>query len=329
MSLPTDSSSFAAGPELSVVVTTYNRPALLLETLHSILDQTIPVDEIVVVNDGGSGDIGGLVCALDPRIVCIHQPNGGMQSARNTGIRRCRNEWIAFSDDDDLWTPNRTEHIKAIASGKRVDIIATDFSMFDATGTLVPSFFEKHRHRNPEFWATLQPTSDSVHARFDAFEPTRLLKESPFWGALLVVRRTAIEQVGGWDEGLRGIPSEDLDFVYRVSRGRSVGVIMKPTVRYRVHAGNVSHDNTRKFRGRIEVAERLRAQAKDPGEHARIAAFIQDGLQTVLWAQLHAGDVQAALDTVKKLGVGGLRPGLAIRLALSLPGHLLRRARGT
>jgi GT2 family glycosyltransferase len=322
-----DSSSRAA-PGLSVVVTTYNRHQLLLETLRSILAQTVPVDEVIVVNDGGPNEVADLVCGLDPRVVYQYQPNAGMQSARNTGVRRCRYDWVAFSDDDDLWMPARAEHVKALAARERVDIVATDFSMFDATQTLVSSFFEKHRQRDPAFWATLKRTDHPLYARFDAFEPTRLLKESPFWGAILAVRRNAIEEIGGWDEGVRGIPSEDLHFVYRVSKGRSIGLIMEPTVRYRVHAGNVSHDNTRKFKGRVEIAERLRVHAKDPREQARIAEFIHEGLQTMLWAQLHTGDVQAAVNTAKRIGLGSLSPRLALKLAIALPRHLVGRRRG-
>ncbi len=94
-------------PLVSVVVPTHNRARLLRRTLRSILAQHMVDLEVVVIDDGSTDDTGD-VAATDPRVLVIrNRESAGVSAARNRGIAAARGEWIAFCDDDDLWSPDK------------------------------------------------------------------------------------------------------------------------------------------------------------------------------------------------------------------------------
>lgn len=97
-------------PAVSVVVPLYNKAAYIKKTLASILAQTYPPDEIIVVNDGSTDDGPSLVQAIDDeRILLLHQDNQGPGNARNRGLLTAKAPYIAFLDADDEWLPNFLE----------------------------------------------------------------------------------------------------------------------------------------------------------------------------------------------------------------------------
>lgn len=308
---------------ISVVVITFNRADLLFETLRSIKSQTVSVDEIVVVDDGGSDDTEERLKEFDSEIVYVWQPNAGMQAARNLGVRTSRFEWIAFSDDDDLWKNDRCELIKSLIHEKPIDVVACDFSMFCDEETIVPSFFERHQQRYPALWDCFSRVDSTCFAVAENVPPLNLLTECPFWGSQLVVRRSAIEAIAGWDESVRGIPSEDMDFSYRIIRDRRLGLVMKPTLEYRSHRGNVSSDDTKKLLGRLKIASRLREKSLDPEEKNAISQYVREGLSTVFWSQVNDGDLAAATKTAQQLGIQRLGLRKIVKFLIAIPKYLI------
>ena len=105
-------------PEVSVVVPTHNRVALLQLTLRTILDQHGVDFDVVVVDDGSSQDVGQTVAALaDHRVRVIrHDHARGVSTARNHGAAEATGNWLAFCDDDDLWAPHKLKRQLAAAS---------------------------------------------------------------------------------------------------------------------------------------------------------------------------------------------------------------------
>ncbi|MBE9068660.1 glycosyltransferase family 2 protein [Leptolyngbya cf. ectocarpi LEGE 11479] len=106
---------------VSVVVPLYNKATYIENTVVSILSQSHPPDEIIVVNDGSTDEGPSLVQAMgDERIRLIHQENQGPGSARNRGLRAATAPYIAFLDADDEWLPNFLEtalgHLRRHAS---------------------------------------------------------------------------------------------------------------------------------------------------------------------------------------------------------------------
>lgn len=89
---------------ISVIVPVYNVEKYLRQCLDSIINQTYPHLEIILVNDGStdsSGDICDEYAALDPRVKVFHKPNGGLSSARNYGLQYVTGDYIAYVDSDD------------------------------------------------------------------------------------------------------------------------------------------------------------------------------------------------------------------------------------
>ncbi|MFW5444559.1 MAG: glycosyltransferase family 2 protein [Methylococcaceae bacterium] len=97
---------------VAVIIPTHNRRERLALAIASVLEQTRPADEIIVIDDGSSDDSSALVKNTYPMITLISQKNQGVSAARNTGINHALargrgHDWIALLDDDDLWKPEK------------------------------------------------------------------------------------------------------------------------------------------------------------------------------------------------------------------------------
>jgi glycosyltransferase involved in cell wall biosynthesis len=97
-------------PKVTVLISTYNRPDYLTETLESVVNQTMTDFEVLVINDGGV-DVGPIVDSVkDPRFIYHHRTeNQGKASCCNYGLAKARGRYIAYIDDDDIWYPNHLE----------------------------------------------------------------------------------------------------------------------------------------------------------------------------------------------------------------------------
>lgn len=92
---------------ISVIIPTYNRSALVRETVNSVLRQTFPDFELFVIDDGSTDNTREVISSLnDSRLKYIYQNNSGVSSARNLGLKIARGQFICFLDSDDLWPRN-------------------------------------------------------------------------------------------------------------------------------------------------------------------------------------------------------------------------------
>lgn len=94
---------------VSVIVPTYNRASLVTQAVDSLLAQTRVPDEIIVVNDGSKDDTEKVLQKYQRPVKVINQPNGGLASARNAGLKAATGDFVAFLDDDDTLTPDSIE----------------------------------------------------------------------------------------------------------------------------------------------------------------------------------------------------------------------------
>jgi len=92
---------------ISAVIPTYNHAHYLPQAVESVLAQTRPPDEVIVVDDGSCDETPAVVQAYAPGVRYIRQENRGLSAARNTGMREASNEWVAFLDADDWWLPDK------------------------------------------------------------------------------------------------------------------------------------------------------------------------------------------------------------------------------
>src|SRR5262252_4611564 len=101
-------------PTISVVIPLYNRFERLKYAVNSVLAQTLPVSEVILVDDGSTDQTPELLprhiaenSAWRERVRYFRQENQGPNVARNVGLANAKAEWLAFNDDDDLWLPQK------------------------------------------------------------------------------------------------------------------------------------------------------------------------------------------------------------------------------
>lgn len=108
-------------PEITVIVPVYQAEAYLHDCVDSILSQTFSDFQLILVDDGspdGCGRICDAYAAADPRVLALHQQNGGQASARNLALGRAQGAWICFVDSDDRIHPRMLEALRqAVTEG--------------------------------------------------------------------------------------------------------------------------------------------------------------------------------------------------------------------
>ena len=128
---------------ISAVIPAYNAEKYITRAIDSVLGQTRPVDEIIIVDDGSTDNTAEAIKRYGDKIQYIYQENAGVSAARNTGIKAAATDWIAFLDADDEWLPERIQ--LQVELLKRIESILgncaiTCFSIFVDIGDLKFSY---------------------------------------------------------------------------------------------------------------------------------------------------------------------------------------------
>jgi glycosyltransferase involved in cell wall biosynthesis len=232
-------------PKVSVIIPAYNHGHFLGEAIQSVLDQTFPEFELIVVDDGSTDNTKEVVESFkDPRIRYIYQENRGLPAARNTGIKASGGEYIAFLDSDDVWLPRNLElKVQVLDARPDVALVCSDFYPFDnETGAIIGRFW----HDKP-FLSWLNPQEV-------ARQP---LKELLSRGgcfirySVAVMRREVFTEVGYFDESIWG--HEDWDMSVRIVQRFPIETIDIPLARYRVHGSNLTANQGRMHEEAIAV----------------------------------------------------------------------------
>ena len=124
-------------PAISIIVPVYKAERFLNECIDSILAQTFPDFELILVDDGSPDSCPALcdaAAAKDKRIRVIHKKNGGQSTARNAGLDAARGEWIAFVDSDDTITPDYCAKLYAAVQQTGAQIAACNYRQVDESG---------------------------------------------------------------------------------------------------------------------------------------------------------------------------------------------------
>jgi glycosyltransferase involved in cell wall biosynthesis len=204
---------------ISVIIPTFNRAALIGETLESVLSQTRRADEILVVDDGSTDNTERVVKKFGPPIRYIHQKNQFLGAARNTGLRSSGGSYLLFLDSDDLLLPNAIEWLEGALQDNRGATLAYGRARLFTTGRA--AFADDLRV--PET---------------DADLPELLVGNFIRSAGCALIRRSALDQVGLWDKALRGV--EDWDMWIRLAGvGRFIR-LAHDTLLYRLHSASMS-----------------------------------------------------------------------------------------
>jgi glycosyltransferase involved in cell wall biosynthesis len=122
-----------AEPRVSVVIPAYNGASFLAEALDSVLGQTRPPEEVVVVDDGSTDGTAAVAARYGAPVLVHRQANRGIGAARNAGVALTSGDHIAFLDADDLWEPRKLERqLELLAKDPDLEIVFGHLAEFRA-----------------------------------------------------------------------------------------------------------------------------------------------------------------------------------------------------
>lgn len=204
---------------ITAIITHYRNGAYLREAVESVLSQTHPPDEILVVDDATPPGDAGALDALPPSVRLIRQPeNRGAGAARQLGAESASGDWLAYLDADDLWLPTKLERqVAFLAAHPEAVAVHTGVVMFTPDG----------RERT------------YLHKPVCQEGPRALLQAEIIPSSLMIHRATLLE-LGGWSAD-RGI-IEDWDLEIRLTNGAGpLWFVAEPLIRFRrANHGNLS-----------------------------------------------------------------------------------------
>lgn len=239
--------------DVSVVVPTFNRAALIGETIQSILAQTRPASEIIVVDDGSTDDTERVVARYGGAVRYRRIDNVGPSAARNVGVSLAQGSWIAFCDSDDLWRPTKLERqIRLHELAPEVEYSFTDFSFFVSDEWSSRSRFVE---APAGYWEPERRIVADAVWIYDGSLYARILRFHPIAVPAVMMTRRLFERLGGYDERFSRGLSEDMEFSLRCIGAPPTGVLAEPLVGVRKHAGNRSGDNIGSWLAQIRILE--------------------------------------------------------------------------
>jgi len=199
-------------PLVSVIIPVYNGARYLRAALESVFAQTYRPFEVIVVDDGSIDD-SGVIAQSFSDVSLMRQENQGVAAARNHGIEAAQGDFLAFLDQDDLWTPEKLKlQIEYLLNHQDLGYTLTQQQYFLEPGTTLPAWFRKE-------------LLTSIHTGWVL--------------GTLVVRRTAFEQVGNFATGYSA--ANDSDWFFRAKAADiPMAVVPELLLLKRIHDTNDS-----------------------------------------------------------------------------------------
>lgn len=210
-------------PLVSAIIPVYNGERFIREAIDSVLGQTYPAVECLVIDDGSVDGTPEILATYGTSITVVRQPNGGVSAARNAGVAASSGELIALLDADDRWRPDKiARQVAALSHDPAIGLVYSGFDVVDADlrrrYTILPSRWED-RIRGVV-----------LHEGYGI--------GLSFTGLL---RRQVFDVVGPFDLGLS--TSADADYAWRVSRQYRVVGVDGALAQYRQHGRSQMHDD--------------------------------------------------------------------------------------
>jgi hypothetical protein len=224
--------------DISVIIPTFNRGELLMETLKTILAQSHPPKEIIVIDDGGTDVTQSLVARIGHPMLYARIPNSGDLAARNHGVMLSTTPWLAFCDDDDLW---RADHLALhVSLHQMVRDLECSFSDFVLVHDGVWDKQQKFDIAPPGYW---EADREEVIQSFWVYRKPlfqRLLRFQPIFTSATFMSRSFFDSVAGWETSTSPGTMSDFASALKWASHPPIGAIHLPSVGIRRHGGNVS-----------------------------------------------------------------------------------------
>lgn len=205
--------------KVSAVITAFNRREYIVRAIDSVLQQTVPVDEILVIDDGSTDGTADVVeHRYGDAVRIVRQPNRGPGGARHRGICEARGDWIAFLDSDDEWTPNRNRELLQASERVPANVAWIFGDLQIMADGKTASFFEQHGFALEE---SPQVISDPLRFQY----PTLFsyLQAS-------LIRRDALRELNCFKEGFRS--EDDVLAAIQIGCRYSFAAIRSTVVKY-------------------------------------------------------------------------------------------------
>lgn len=224
--------------KISVLIPAYNAAGFIFEALDSVFHQSVPVHEIIIVDDGSSDGTSGEVERWKElhgvNVTLLRQNNRGVSAARNSGIKASRGDWVALLDADDIWT---TDHLQALehAIKKYSDLVGVfgDGVYFGDTSINAGPIA-----REKALQAAVDQANDPIYLLGERFYEI-LIPGLFFAPSSFMFNREAALAAGLFDESIGA--SEDREFVLRLSRKGKFAFVDRPIAKLRIHQSNLTH----------------------------------------------------------------------------------------
>lgn len=221
-------------PRVSVIIPAFNASPFIRQAIESVLNQTYPDYELIVVDDGSTDDTASLVMKYGERLRYVYQKNQGLSSARNTGIAKAGGELLAFLDADDYWGRKKLEHqVALLDQSPAIGVVYTALKVVDKDGRV----------------------TGERRCFLRGYLLSSLLTENCVTPSSAIVRGVCLEKAGTFDENLSA--SEDWDLWLRIAPFYSFDFVDLPLTFYRVHAGSMHKDLARMERNTFQVLDKL------------------------------------------------------------------------
>jgi glycosyltransferase involved in cell wall biosynthesis len=263
-----------SNPLVSTIIPTYNRAHVICEAVESVLAQTYPNIEIIIVDDGSKDDTLERLKCYGNKISVVSQSNAGPAAARNRGIAAARGDLIAFLDSDDIWLPSKIERQVTLLhrAGPSVPCCLCNILMKWNSGDRA-SFDLARLKPSAEEGVWLNP-DDVLATRFVLFNQG------------IMIRREVLEKIGVFDESIRYL--EDVEFPLRLSLEGPWAFIETPLVVWRESMTNSVYKNslrdelcTRECM--IKVLEIHLARVEKASRESRLRRSVRSELARARW----------------------------------------------
>jgi glycosyltransferase involved in cell wall biosynthesis len=218
------------------VIPLYNGARWIESAVRSVIAQTLPADEFIIVDDGSMDEGPAIVrklAAMYPQIRLVYKTNGGQSSARNMGARESKSKLIALLDQDDEWYPHHLEElVKPFHKRGPIPLgwVYGNLDHIDDKGGMV--------HRN--FLDVVPQITPGNHQHPKRWLSACLGNDMFVLPGASLISRTAFEAVGGFDERLAGYEDDDL-FLRLFRAGFDNIFINKPVTKWRLHSASTSY----------------------------------------------------------------------------------------
>jgi glycosyltransferase involved in cell wall biosynthesis len=254
-----------SGPRFTVVIPAFNAARTIRSSIRSVLGQTEQDFEVIIVDDGSTDETSDCVrsFAADPRLRVIRQSNGGPSSARNAGISAASGSYVSVLDADDLWLPEYLEVMGgALEANPDAPFAYTDAWVLDG---------ETGRVRRASAMSYQHPPKTALSWRPFFL----LLLEHNFVYTSVTMRRSILDEVGGYDESLS--TGEDWELWLRIV-GRGTPPVRPPgsLAIHRNHPASLANDTLKMTRNICEIYRRF---AEDPAADAEVRALARRQLE--------------------------------------------------